>query len=214
MAAKGIRTDMPFTVFSLEADKDYLLARLISSLGGPFHNRAGYFGHQACEKYLKALSVQHDGTYAETHKLHELAEICAPSYEFLNQGGAARDLELFDVFEQVGRYGAAANFDPLSKGRPIEGMQFFPSDDLQIAGASVWTEAHLKSLDRFVYWARGHLDFRKVNYDDNFVSILLNDERNVMVGLWHGPIPLVEILTKGNSYFTPEAVKPGTPEVP
>jgi len=204
---KRITIDKPFTIFSTEADKDYLLARMVSFLGGGFHSRAGYFGHQACEKYLKALSVQRDGTYAETHKLLDLAGICAPFYEFLGHELATKDLKLFDVFEQVGRYGAAATFDPLSRGKPLEGLQFYPSEELQIAGAAIWTEDHLRRLDRFVYNARGYLDFGKADYDDSFVSILLDNQRSMMVSLWRGPIPLKEVLTRQNAYFTPEALR-------
>ena len=58
MAPKLIKTDFPFTFISMEADLDYLLARMIHFLGAGFHARAGYFAHQACEKYLKALSVE------------------------------------------------------------------------------------------------------------------------------------------------------------
>jgi hypothetical protein len=63
MANKIIQTDMPFPVFSMEADTDYLLARLVNFLGSSFHSRAGFFAQQACEKYMKALSVQRDQSY-------------------------------------------------------------------------------------------------------------------------------------------------------
>jgi hypothetical protein len=58
MPIKIVPTDLPFTAFSMEADRDYLLARMISFLGGGFHSRAGFLGQQACEKYMKALTVQ------------------------------------------------------------------------------------------------------------------------------------------------------------
>lgn len=53
MAPPIIKTDVPFVVFSFEADADYLLARMIVFLGAAFQGKAGYFGQQACEKYLK-----------------------------------------------------------------------------------------------------------------------------------------------------------------
>jgi ISXO2-like transposase domain/HEPN domain len=100
-----VKTDMPFPVFAMEADTDYLLARLINFLGGSFHSRAGFFAQQACEKYMKALSVQRDGSYAETHKLLDLATICEPYGTFFSETETKRILEQFDIFDQIGRYG-------------------------------------------------------------------------------------------------------------
>jgi hypothetical protein len=74
MASKVIKIPQPFPVFSMQADVDYILARL--TIGGTFSSRAGFFAQQTCEKFMKALNVQHDGTYTETHKLLELAAAC------------------------------------------------------------------------------------------------------------------------------------------
>jgi HEPN domain-containing protein len=76
MATKIVPTDMPFAVFSMEADRDYLLARMINFIGASFHARAGFFAQQACEKYMKALTVQARSEYSETHNLIELAKLC------------------------------------------------------------------------------------------------------------------------------------------
>jgi HEPN domain-containing protein len=100
----------------MEAHHDYLLARLVSFLGGSFHSKAGFFGQQACEKYLKALSVQHSKLYLDTHKLPKSAIPCQPYGPFFSEKETLRILEQFDIFDQIGRYGGAAKFDPLSKG--------------------------------------------------------------------------------------------------
>jgi hypothetical protein len=100
--AKIVQTDMPFPVFSMEADTDYLLARLVNFLGNSFHSRAGFFAQQACEKYMKALSVQRDRSYAETHKLLDLAQICATYGAFFSEAETKRILEQFDIFDQIG----------------------------------------------------------------------------------------------------------------
>lgn len=212
MAPKIIKTEMPFPVFSREADIDYLLARFVHFLGAGFHGRAGFFGHQACEKYLKALSVQQNGTYAEVHNLGLLADICAPHHSFLEHPDARVDLEIFDAFDQVGRYGGAAKYDPLSTGKPSMGMQFFPSSDLQIAGAFVWTDEHLQKLDRIVFNIRGRLDFKKVNFDDALASILLGNERSALVALWKGPSPIREVLVRENLYFNQNTLRPSSPD--
>jgi len=106
---KPTSTDFPFAVFSMEADTDYLLARMIHFLGaGLFHSRAGFFAQQACEKYLKAFSVQKTGSFLETHNLKTLAEFCEPHDSYFCEAETRRVLEQFDLFDQIGRYGGAA----------------------------------------------------------------------------------------------------------
>jgi HEPN domain len=148
MASKFSSRDFP--IFSTEADTDYLLARLIHFSGSSFQGRAGYFAHQACEKYLKALSVQMDGSYRESHKLLELAKLCEPYGSFFVDTETLRILRQFDVFDQVGRYGAAANYDPVSKGQVSvgDGIVFKPSPDLEIAGARFGADNVCKTSTR------------------------------------------------------------------
>jgi HEPN domain-containing protein len=96
-------TDFPFTVFSMEADTDYLLARMIHFLGAGFHSRTGFFAQQACEKYLKAFSVQKTASFLETHNLRTLAEFCEPHDSYFSEAETCRILEQFDLFDQIGR---------------------------------------------------------------------------------------------------------------
>jgi HEPN domain-containing protein len=195
------RTNMPFTVFSMEADYDYLLARLISFLGGGFHSRAGFFAQQACEKYMKALAVQRNGTYLETHKLFDLAEKCEPYGTIFSEAETKRILDQFDIFDQIGRYGGAAKFDPLSKGKTVGGRSIKVSPVVQIAGAWIWTPKHLHDLDAFVFHARAFLDFEKAKFGDGIKSVLDNNRASPLLALWEFPMPLREVLTKNNSYF-------------
>jgi HEPN domain-containing protein len=198
-----IRTDKPFTVFSIEADHDYLLARMISFLGGGFHARAGYFAQQACEKYLKALSVQHDGMYLETHKLLELAAFGETRYPFLGHQAAKDDLARFDMFDQVGRYGGVAKYDPLSKGKQVADLKVDVGPGVLIAGAWIWTPRHLRYLDQVVVNMRRRLDFGKANFVDTLQAIMEDDQKSFFVATWRGPIPLKEVLTRDNFYFRP-----------
>jgi HEPN domain-containing protein len=203
MATREIKkTGLPFTAFSMEADHDYLLARMISTFGGGFGARAGYFGQQACEKYLKALSVQQDGTYLESHELLTLAAKCEPSHPFLAEKEAREALAIFDVFDQVGRYGAAANYDPLSKGKKIGGVQMQIAVGAQVAGAWAWMPEYLHHLDGIVFNMRGRLDFAKVKWPDSLKAILQEDPHNHLNGTWEGPLPLKEVLLRDNRYFT------------
>jgi HEPN domain-containing protein len=201
MAPKIVKTDMPFPVFSVEADTDYLLARMINFLGSAFYGRAGFFAQQACEKYMKALSVQRDQTYAETHKLLELAAICEPYDAYFSDKETARILEQFDIFDQIGRYGGAANFDPLSKGSSVGGASLKVAPGVRIAGAWTWTDKHLNDLDAFVFKARLFLDFEKAKFDDGLKSISERNRRSLIMSTWTGKMPIRVVLTKNNRYF-------------
>jgi len=201
LALEIIQFDKPFTVFSREADKDYLLARMISFVGGGFEAKAGLLGHQACEKYMKAVMVQANATYAETHKLLELANFCEPRDAYFGEPETTRILEQFDIFDQIGRYGAAANFDPLAKGGSAGGLTVQIGPGIQAAGLSVWTPKHLSDLDGFVFKARSLLDFVKAKHNDGLKSILANDQKSSLIATWKGPWSLQEILTADNAHF-------------
>lgn len=200
MAPKIIKTDKPFWMFSMEADTDYLLARMINFLGASFHSRAGFFGQQACEKYMKALTVQRDNSYDETHALPSLATYCVPYDSYFAEKDTIRILEQLDLFDQVGRYGGTANFDPISKGKTISGVSVNIASGAQFAGAWVWTDKHLDDLDGFVFKARSYLDFSTNNFD-YLKKILDRDRKSAITANWLGKQPLRVVLTKNNRYF-------------
>ena len=202
MAPKLTKTEKPFWIFSKEADTDYLLARMINFLGAAVHSRAGYFAQQACEKYMKALTVEREGGYLDRcHKLKELAALCEPYDTYFAEARTTAILERFDMFDQVGRYGAAANYDPLSQGKTAGGIALTIGPEVDLAGTSIWVPAWIDDLDGFVSKTRSLLDFSKASYDDCLKSILENNSRSALVALWSGAVPLREILTKGNRYF-------------
>jgi HEPN domain-containing protein len=200
-AIKPTPTDFPFAVFSMEADCDYLLARMIHFLGAGFHSRAGFFAQQACEKYLKAFSVQQTRSFLETHNLKTLAEFCEPQDSYFSEAETRKVLEQFDLFDQIGRYGGAAKYDPLSKGQTVARMQLGASG-VKVAGAFIWTESFLQDLDGFVYKVRSFLDFKKIGFDDGLRSILERNPKSMILGTWQGKTPLRVILTKQNRYFS------------
>ncbi len=177
MAPKLSKSDFP--IFSKEADRDYLLARLIHFLGAAFQSRAGFFAQQACEKYLKALSVQQSGTYLGIHKLLELAKVCEPYGNYFSDKETLRILQQFDVFDQVGRYGGAANYDPVSKGQVSVGggVTFNQSPDFEIVGAWYWSDQCLQDLDNIVFHMRAYLNFSNTNYADELRMLLQKDQR-------------------------------------
>jgi hypothetical protein len=203
MALRIVNIDLPFTVMSMEADTDYLLARMISFLGAKFHNRAGFSAQQACEKYMKAVSIQQNKKYPETHNLKQLASYCEPCDPFFGEAGTKRIVEQFDLFDQVGRYGGTAKFDPLSRGQTVGGGTLRAAPGVLVAGASIWTSSHLHDLDAFVFKTRSLLNYASINWDDGLKSILAGNERSAFVGTWRGPVPLRDVLTRDNRYFTP-----------
>ena len=190
---KKITVDLPFNVFSYEADHDYLLARWINFAGGGFQSRAGFLAQQACEKYMKAVLVQATKQYLQTHRLLDLAKECRMHHALFANPDVIADLTKFDAFEQVGRYGMAAKHDPLSVKTP----------HYQTAGFWQWTPSYLPSLDRFAFNTRRLLDFSKISFNDSLASILRQDNKTSMQKLWVGHPPIFEVLTRGNAYFTP-----------
>ena len=190
MADRIVSTDMPFTVMSMEADRDYLLARMLSFVGGGFHSRAGFVAQQACEKYMKAFTVHAAKKYLQTHKLLDLAKACAPFSSYFDEAETKRILKNFDYFEQVGRYGGAANFDPLAKKSP----------EVETAGVMVWMHDYLRELDAFVHEVRGSLKFERSGMD--FLNAILQGRTdNLFVATWTGKPSLREILVRENYYF-------------
>ena len=190
---KTVETDLPFTVFSMEADYDYLLARWVHFAGGGFQFRAGFFAQLACEKYMKAITLQARKQYLETHRLLELADECSRLDPMFNHPEARKTLAKLDVFDQLGRYGAAANYDPYAKKSP----------QLETAGVRYWDQTYLHDLDRFVFNARSKLDFKSANFDDALTSILNRNDKSMFVSIWRGQPTLEVVLTRENRYFRP-----------
>jgi hypothetical protein len=163
---------------------------MINFVGGGFQTRAGYFAHGACEKYLKAVSVQAGQTYLQTHRLADLVKGVAGVDPYFSLPSTLETLRLFDAFEQVGRYGGASNYDPLARS----------SGPVITTGVSVWGGHCLAALDAFVGKTRGLLDFKKANYVDAFAAILAGDKSH-MTATWTGRPPLRVVLTKQNQAF-------------
>ena len=201
MAPNMTKTDKQFPVFSREADKDYLLARHIHFLGAHFFDRAGFFAQMACEKYLKALTIQNSGTYADnTHNLPYLASLCEPYDAYFSEAETKRVLEQFDMFVQVGRYGGAAKFDPLSKGRSVGGVKATAGPGVEIAGLAMWSPKYLDDLDGFVFRVHSMLDYSKSTFANILKEILAGNPRAM---LWNGPPPLRDVLSRENRFFRP-----------
>jgi HEPN domain-containing protein len=191
MDNKVITTDKPFSVFSLEADRDYLLARLINFSGSGFASRAGYFGQQAIEKYFKALIVQEEKFYLKTHNLIELANYCSKYDSFFKDKDFIKKITIFDDFREVGRYGGESSHDPHAKKKK----------SFTTAGAYVWFDTNIKILDEIVNMLRGKLDFKAIGFSDSLKAIAQNNKKDFLASTWKLPINLKEILVSNNDYL-------------
>ncbi|MDA1079429.1 MAG: HEPN domain-containing protein [bacterium] len=188
---KFITTDKPFSVFSLEADRDYILARLINFSGMGFAPRAGYFGQQAIEKYLKALMVSQDKHYLKEHDLTVLAKYCSKYDSKFKHHDFLKRIKIFDDFREVGRYGGESSYDPQSKKE----MNF------TTAGAYVWMGQNIKILDELVSYIRTKLNFDEIGFSDSLTEISKDSRRDFLANEWKLPIKLKDILTTDNSFF-------------
>lgn len=188
---KTITTDKPFSVFSLEADRDYLLARLINFSGHGFASRAGYFGQQAIEKYFKALMVQEEKIYLKTHDLIELSKYCSKFDSVFSNDKFLGKVRIFDVFSEVGRYGGESMRDPYSK----------QEKDFTTAGVYAWQNIYIKTLDEIVNLLRKRLDFKKINFSDSLTAIANCNNKDFLARTWKLPINLRDILISDNNYY-------------
>jgi len=195
---KFITTDKPFSVFSLEADRDYLLARLINFSGQGFASRAGYFGQQAIEKYFKALTIQEEENYLKTHDLIELAKHCSKYEPLLADDEFLGKVKIFDDFREIGRYGGESAHDPYSK----------KEKDFTTAGVYVWQDTNIKVLDEIVNILRKKLDFKKIGFSDSLDAIAEGNNRDFLAGTWKLPINLRDILISDNDYCGINGSKP------
>ena len=188
---KKITTEKPHSVFSMEADRDYILARLINFSGAAFAPRAGYYSQQTLEKYLKAFLVQEAKAYPLTHDLLQLADECSKVDSEFKDKEFLDKLSIFNEFIDLGRYGGEASKDP----RAVK------NHDFETAGVIFWAESNILILDELVHKIRGKLNFNNIGFYDNLQAILKEDNSNFFVGTWKLPIKLKDVLTVQNKYF-------------
>lgn len=189
--AKWIKTDKPHSVFSLEADRDYIIARLVNFTGSAFSPRAAYYAQQALEKYMKAFLVLQNGQYLKTHNLLELVEVCSKSDKDFSEKKFIEKIGIFNDFIEVGRYGGESSYDPHSK----------ITKEFRTAGVMIWSDSNVEILDELVSVIRGKLDFARAGFSDSLKAVLEENRENYLVGTWNFPIKLKDILISGNKFF-------------
>lgn len=191
MSYKIVKTDLPHFAFTSEADRDYLAARLLNFCGKPMWKAAAYHTQQCLEKYLKAFLVQKQNYYLETHNLKILVKQCGKRGMKLGND-TERLLEIFDNFEQVARYGAFANYDPLA----LRGSGF------KVKGNFIWTDSNIKDMDKLVHLIRSNIDFSSNPPEDGLKALLYGKLLPNWLSGWHLPgINFKQILTAHNDYY-------------
>jgi HEPN domain-containing protein len=175
------------------ADSDYLAARLLNFSGYPMYKLAAYHTIQALEKYMKAFLFQEKNVFPSTHNLNKLVELCASKKSFFGQEKTKDLINLFNVNEQVSRYGSFANFDPNAKKE--EGK-------FETKAPFTWSDTFIKDIDMLVYNIRGMINFHGNEISDNLLAILQDNKESRFVSEWRlGPIPIKYLLSAHNDYF-------------
>lgn len=148
--------------FAIEASRCYFTSRFVYLGGMSLMNGSGFFAQGAIEQYLKAVIINADGSkIAEVYKLrHNLKRLRQLAFDVTTDAEFDSEMfksavEYFDPFDQVGRYGSNANFDPLAK----TGETFTSS------GVSAWQPDYIPHLDYAVMVCRKHTSIEPKSMD-------------------------------------------------
>ena len=88
--------------FIVGAESDYVLSRILLLLG---MNDPGMYHYQQCMvKYLKAVLIDNDVQFENTHNLELLRSRCEPLDEFFSDEDLSEACQKVWRFEVIGRY--------------------------------------------------------------------------------------------------------------
>ncbi len=188
---KIITTSKPPSNFLTQADTDYLVSRLLFICGAGFYNLSAYHSQQSLEKYIKAFTVQEEHKYLMTHDLEELGRTAENYNNYFSLKEVKEQLSLFNVYDQVTRYGAEVTYDPFHK----------KNKSIEIAGMWSFGTNNIKILDRLVYNIRSLLDLNKLKHSDTLQAILKDQTSDMIVATWKLGIPIKSVLTQSNDFY-------------
>ncbi len=148
--------------FAIEASRCYFTARYVYLGGMSLLNGSGFFAQGAIEQYLKAVIINVDNSKVEEvyrlghnlKKLRQLAFEITADDEF-NSEKFKTTVEYFDPFDQVGRYGSNANYDPLSHS----------NETLTSTGVIAWQPDYMPHLDYAIMICRQHVSIDPSSMD-------------------------------------------------
>jgi HEPN domain-containing protein len=177
-----------------DADEAYLSARLLNLAG--LHTKSAYMAHLAVELYLKLL-------IAETRKLtlkdlremgHDLKDLLKQCRDSLNDKEieSLRPLiEEFDDYDQVGRYGPNATFDPNKK----KGQGF-------MTRGGIVQDNYLHKLDRIVAVLRSKVSAATSNQGDRTIeNIKSRNAKHAINQDWKLETPASAVLSTDNDQY-------------
>lgn len=199
MQKEDLNTDSDVSnTFAIEAARSYFTARFVYLGGMSLMNGAGFFAHSAIEQYQKAIICKFDPSKSKNisdikHNLKELRKITyeVTGNELFNTDYMKQLIEDYDAFDQVGRYGANAKFDPLAKKEA----------SFSTKGVSIMTLDSINQLDYFVMVCRKLITITPINMDviDQAKS---RNTKSVLWTNWHlNEITPDDVLTYDNAYF-------------
>lgn len=185
-------------VFAIEAATSYFAARYLYFGGISLMNRAGFLAHSAIEQYLKAIICKYDPTQAQniSKKLHHLNRLLVEVHRLtkdniFNSIIIKETIEHFDVFDQVGRYGANAKFDPLSKS---EG-------EILTKGVSIMNHDDIKQLDYIISICRKFVTIKTIHLDIVAQIKAKNSKSSIWLNWNLSEITPDDILKYDNNYY-------------
>ena len=139
---------------------------------------------------MKALMVAHEGSYLPHHSLTKLAKECEPFGDYFSLDSTKEGLEVFEHYEQIGRYGGAAKKDKIRVDTP----------EIQIRGAHQWTGNHIHVLDELVKNIRGLIPVEP-RYVDAIKGIIAGKDGLLLSESWRGTESIRDVLLRDNFSF-------------
>jgi len=177
----------------LEADKEYLAARLLLQGGIAIQSKGTYNATTALELILKAYLAEPLGTEMRGHDLKDLAIACQAGNDlFFSDPAVLEGFNNFTPFQQLGRYGAnaGASSDP---GRVDE-------LNMNLRGLMVLSSATIQVLDRLFLTTRSKIP-ASGKITNGLLAIMEQTSNHLFTRGWELPIPPLVVLSTGNRFL-------------
>lgn len=174
----------------VEADKEYLAARLLLLGGSAISSKGTYHAATALEQILKGYLEGVVGIKKQGHDLQVLAVASqAGGDTFFSDPATLSGFDGFTRYQQLGRYGpnASAKSDPERIDTPT----------LKVFGKVEITPDTLQTLDRLFLTTRAKILIKRIN---GLKAIQDGQSNHLFVQGWVLPITSLAVLTAGNQY--------------
>lgn len=175
--------------FALEADMEYLTARLLLNSGAALATKGTYHAHTALEEILKSYIATKGQLPAQIHLLDRLAETAADFDDpWFGEESVVNRLRSFNRYQQLGRYGANANEN--SDPDRVE------SPNLQARGVIAIGPELLRDLDELYLTIRSKIGPVQI---DGLSAIMEGRTDHLFTKGWGFPVSPEVALTTNNA---------------